>query len=47
MIHNFIISNICVSMKDNLGIHANLSQIRNRDSCEHDLGLTLTSFDLT
>ena len=30
--------NICVSVCENLGIQANLSKSRNRDSCEHDLG---------
>ena len=38
---------ICVRMCKNLGIRVNLSQARNRDSCEHNLGLSLLSFDLT
>ena len=38
---------ICVSMCEILGIWANLSQARKRDSCEHDLGLSLPSFDWT
>ena len=42
-----ILLSICVSMCEILGIQANLSQARNRDLCEHDLGLSLPSFDST
>ena len=38
---------ICVSMRENLGIRANLSQATNPYLCEHDLWLSLSSFDLT
>ena len=38
---------IGVRICKNLGIWANLSQARNRDLCEHDLGLSLLSFDST
>ena len=36
-----------VSMFENLGIRALSSQARNRDSGEHNLGLSFSSFDLT
>ena len=38
---------ICVSSCENLGILANLSQARSCDSCEHNLGLSLSSMDAT
>ena len=36
-----------VSMSENLGTWADLSQARNCDSGEHNLGLVLSSFDST
>ena len=42
-----ILASIIISMCENLGIRANLSQAKNQDSCEHNLGFSLSSFDLT
>ena len=36
-----------VFISENLVIRANSSQVRNCDSCEHDLWLSLSSFDST
>ena len=36
-----------VSICENLGTQADWSQARNRDSGEHNLGLSLSSFDWT